>query len=304
MNYSTKKPVVLDVSRYQGQVDWTKVAPQPVLVICRASEGVDYLDPFFQANWNGLKAQNIRRGAYHFFHADMDAGKQFANYQKALTQAGGFLSTDISPVLDVEGLETAAPAVQKAASASIKAWLDAAQAFSGKTPMIYTSKYQWGFVTDANGKTPAWSGNYPLWVAWYPDKPDQFSGPADTMIPAGWNQWAVWQYANTGQITGVNVQVDLDILSDWFAKQLGQLAPAPGQLTYTGKVIAPNGLNVRAQPNIGAKLLGALAVGTTVKGTSIKIVSAKESWLELTDPKVGWCAVVYNGTELISINPS
>jgi hypothetical protein len=47
-----------------------------------------------------------------------------------------------------------------------------------------------------------------------------------------------------------------------------------------------------------------LAVGTTVKGSSIKVVSPKESWLELTDPKVGWCAVIYNGTQLISINPS
>lgn len=304
MNYSVKKPVVLDVSRFQGQVDWTKVAPQPVLVICRASEGVDYLDPFFQANWNGLKAQNIRRGAYHFFHADMDAGKQFANYQKALTQAGGFMAGDISPVLDVEGLETASTAVRKAAAASIKAWLDAAQAFSGQAPMIYTSKYQWGFVTDVNGKPPAWSGNYPLWVAWYPNKPDQDSAPASTVIPTGWTQWAVWQYGNNGQITGINAQVDLDILSDWYAKQLGQQAPAPGQQTYTGKVVAPSGVNVRSQPNVGAKLLGALAVDTTVKGTSIKVVSPKESWLELTEPKVGWCAVVYNGTELISINPS
>ena len=302
MKYKVKKPIVLDVSRFQGPVDWSKVAPQPVLVICKASEGVSYLDPFFSTYWSGLKAQNIRRGAYHFFHADVDAGQQFANYKNAVAQAGGFSSADIIPVLDVEGLETATPAVQKGAAAVIKAWLDAAQAFFGKTPMIYTSKYQWGFVTDANGNSPAWSGNYPLWVAWLPDKPDKFSAPASTVIQVGWSQWAIWQYGNTGQITGINFPVDLDILSDWFTKQLGQPTPVPGQ-AYTGTIVAPSGVNVRAQPNVTAKLIKALPVGTVVKGASVKVISANEAWLQLTDPIVGWCAIVYNGTVLISVSP-
>jgi lysozyme len=303
MKYKVKKPMVLDVSSFQGVVDWTKVAPQPELVICKASEGVAYNDPNFATFWGGLKAQNIRRGAYHYFHPEMDAVQQFANYQKAVTQAGGFNNSDIMPVLDVEGLEKATPAIQKGAAASIKAWLDAAQAFSGKTPMIYTSKYQWGFVTDATGKTPAWSGNYPLWVAWLPDKPDKFSAPAATVIPTGWNQWAIWQYGNNGQITGIKVAVDLDILSDWFTAQLGQPTPVPGQ-TYVGTVIAPSGVNVRVQPNISAKLVGSMVTGTAVKGKSVKVVSQNEAWLELTDPMVGWCAIVYNGTALISVNPS
>ena len=303
MAYKVKKPIVLDVSRFQGLVDWAKVAPQPILVICKASEGVAYNDPNFTTYWNGLKTQNIKRGAYHYFHPEMDAAQQFANYQKAVTQGGGFLATDIAPVLDVEGLDTATPAIQKAAAASIKAWLDAAQAFSAKMPIIYTSKYQWGFVADSNGKTPAWAGNYPLWVAWFPDKPDKFSAPANTVIPNGWKQWAIWQYANTGKITGINVEVDLDILSDWFAAQLGQPMPVPGQ-TYVGKVVAPSGVNVRAQPTVSAKVVGAMPAGTTVRGASIKVISPNEAWLELKEPYVGWCAIVYNGMVLISMNQS
>ena len=303
MKYKVKKPIVLDISSFQAPVDWTKVAPQPLLVMCKASEGMAYNDPSFATYWSDLKAQNIKRGAYHYYHPEMDATQQFANYQKAVTQAGGFVTSDIAPVLDVEGLETAAPAIRKAAAASIKTWLDAAQAFSGKTPMIYTSKYQWGFVTDTNGKPPTWAGNYPLWVAWLPDKPDKFSAPASSVMPIGWNQWAIWQYANTGQITGINVAVDLDILSDWFSKQLGQQPPVPGQ-TYVGKVVAPSGVNVRVQPTVTAKLVGSMVNGTTVRGASIKVISPNEAWLELKDPLVGWCAIVYNGTVLISMNPS
>jgi lysozyme len=302
MKYTTKKPMVLDVSRYQGQIDWTQVAPQPVLVICKASEGVNYTDPDFQTYWNGLKITGIRRGSYHYFHADVDAGQQFTNYKNAITAAGGLIASDIAPVLDVEGLETQTPAVQKAAAVGIKSWLDQAQAFSGKTPMIYTSKYQWGFVTDATGKTPAWTSNYPLWVAWIPTNIDKTGAPAGNAIPTGWNQWAIWQYANDGQITGINAPVDLDILSDWYAKSLGQQTPPPGQQVITGKVTSSSGVNVRDQPSINGKIIGGLPNGTAVTGASIKTISPSEAWLELKNPMVGWCAVVYNGTVLISVN--
>ena len=197
----------------------------------------------------------------------------------------------------------AAPEVRKGAAAAIKTWLDQAQAFSGKAPVIYTSKYQWSFVTDENGKPPMWAGNFPLWVAWYPDKPDNFSAPAPSVIPTGWSKWGVWQYSETGQVTGFNVQVDVDILSDWFAQQLGQTNP-PGTTVYQGTVVAPSGVNVRVKPTVTAKKIGALAVGTVVKGKSVQVVSPNEAWLELTDPMVGWCAIVYGGTTLISVNPS
>lgn len=303
MKFQLKKPAVLDVSRYQGQVNWSLVAPRPALVICKASEGSYSIDPTFSTHWNNLKALNIPRGAYHFFHVEMDGAQQFGNYQSAVTQAGGFIQADLPPALGVEGLEVATPDVRKAAPDSIKIWLDHAQAFSGKMPVIYTSKYQWSFLADQHGNTPAWSGNYPLWVAWYPNKPDKVSAPAPSIIPTGWTQWAIWQYSNNGQITGVNFPIDLDIMSDWFAKQLG-LGSAPGTQMYQGTVVAPSGVNVRQQPTISANRIGALAAGTVVKGQSIKVVSTSEAWLELTDPMVGWCAIVYGGTTLISVNPS
>jgi hypothetical protein len=140
-------------------------------------------------------------------------------------------------------------------------------------------------------------------VAWYPDNPDKFSAPPLGALPAGWKQWAVWQYSDNGLITGLNVPVDLDILSDWYAKQLDPIN-IPGTTVYQGKVVAPSGVNVRVKPDVTAKRIGALAVGTAVKGKSVKVISAREAWLELTDPMVGWCAIVYNGTTLISVTPS
>ena len=317
MNFKLKTPVVLDVSRWQGDVKWPQISPRPILVICKASEGVNYMDPTLAQNWAGLKALSIRRGAYHYFHADQDAAKQFANYEKAVTQAGGFQTGDLPPVLDVEGLESVSIKVRRAAATGIKTWLDKAQAFSGRVPVIYTSQYQWSFVLDNKGAHPEWAANYPLWVAWFPYEPDKFNAPAPTVMPAGWKQWAMWQYSKEGRIDGLNAVVDLDIIADWFVNQLDQPAPQPGTPpptptpqpsptphTYQGTVVAPRGVNVRERPNTSAKIIGSMVAGTVVRGRSIKVVSPREAWLELKDPLVGWCAIVYDGATLISIKES
>ncbi len=329
MRYQLKTPVALDVSYWQGTVNWSQISPRPVLVMCKASEGVNTQDATFKGNWSNLKTLNIRRGAYHFFRLGLDPAHQFDNYQKAITQAGGFQAGDLPPVLDVENLEAATPQLRQAAPDAIKSWLDRAQSFSGQTPMIYTNLYQWSLISGRNGKVPpAWTANYPLWLAWFPDHPDHFSTPPATVMPAGWTQWAIWQYAKDGRIDGLAVPVDLDILSDWFAQQLNpggpvtpgpqpplppsptppatppSPGPSPAPPVYQGTVIAPSGLNVRTGPTTSAQIIKALPAGTKVSGEKIKVVSPGEAWLEINAPLNGWCAIVYNGTKLISINLS
>lgn len=321
MNYKIKTPVVLDVSKWQGRVNWSQISPRPVLVVCKASEGMSTIDSTFAANWSNLKSLDIRRGAYHYFRVEMDPVRQFENYRKAVTQAGGFQAGDLQPVLDVEGLEAVTPGLRQSAPDLIKTWLDQAQSFSGKVPMIYTSLYQWSLISGKKGSNPpAWTANYPLWVAWFPNKPDDFSAPAPSVMPAGWTNWAIWQYSKEGKIAGLPLPVDLDILSDWFAQQLNQPTPpsptpqpqppsptpqpTPTTPSYIGTVVAPSGVNVRVKPLVTAKLVGAMPAGTKVRGDRIKVISPREAWLEINDPLAGWCAIVYNGMTLISVNPS
>ncbi len=304
MKYKLKTPLVMDVSRWQGNINWSQIAPQPILVICKASEGTTYLDPTLVQNWASLKSLGIRRGAYHFFHPEMDASKQFNNYTTAVSQAGGFITGDLAPVLDVEGLDTASADLRKSAPDGIKAWLDLAQAFSGQTPIIYTSHYQWSFL-EIKSQPPSWTANYPLWVSWFPDKPDKNKVPATSMIPDGWTKWAIWQYAKDGRLTGLGVDVDLNILSSWFANQLDQTPPPiDTSHNYQGTVLAARGVNVRQKPTIASKIVASLPAGTKVTGTAIKVVSSGESWLQLKTPKVGWAAIVYGGTTLISVTGS
>ena len=59
----------IDVSKYQGTIDWGAVAGSGVkFVWIKATEGGDHLDERFQANWQGAKEAGIPHGANHFVY--------------------------------------------------------------------------------------------------------------------------------------------------------------------------------------------------------------------------------------------
>ena len=59
----------IDVSKYQGTIDWNAVAGSGVkFVWIKATEGGDLVDERFQANWQGAKLAGIPHGAYHFVY--------------------------------------------------------------------------------------------------------------------------------------------------------------------------------------------------------------------------------------------
>src|SRR5581483_7236413 len=60
-------PKGIDVSHYQGTINWTSVKNSGVsFAFIKATEGLTIKDQDFDANWAGAKAVGIVRGAYHF----------------------------------------------------------------------------------------------------------------------------------------------------------------------------------------------------------------------------------------------
>ncbi|NJK52148.1 MAG: hypothetical protein HC936_03745 [Leptolyngbyaceae cyanobacterium SU_3_3] len=58
----------IDVSVYQGNIDWATVASQGIYYgFAKATEGASTTDPAFAKNWAGMKSVGLVRGAYHFF---------------------------------------------------------------------------------------------------------------------------------------------------------------------------------------------------------------------------------------------
>jgi len=69
----------IDVSHWQGTIDWSKVAASGVsFAIAKASEGKSVVDPTYAENVAGASAAGIRIGAYHFAQPSTKVGEAAA----------------------------------------------------------------------------------------------------------------------------------------------------------------------------------------------------------------------------------
>lgn len=183
----------IDVSHFQGTVSWTQVKQAGILfAFAKATDGVTYVDPQFATNWAAIKEAGLLRGAYHFFEPADDA----------VQQAEFFLSTvqietgDLPPVLDVEKIGSSSEALWQ----GVQTWLEQVEAGTGVQPILYMSP---GFANEYGA--PSSLAAYPLWIAEY--------GVDQPALPDGWTSWLIWQYSETGSVTGVVGNVDRDKLN-------------------------------------------------------------------------------------------
>ena len=71
---------------------------------------------------------------------------------------------------------------------------------SGKTPVIYTTTSWWNACT---GGSAAFTAD-PLWIASW--------GVSVPSIPSAWANLTLWQYSDSGQVSGIGDAIDLDSL--------------------------------------------------------------------------------------------
>lgn len=178
----------IDVSHYQGTIDWQQVAEAGIrFVFVKATQGITVVDPQFQTNWQGAKAAGLLRGAYHFFEPDDDPAQQAQNLLTALGDDPG----ELPPALDVETPGDAATVLGGA-----QAWIALVEAALGRTVILYTSPGFWKKLG-----VPGLPGQ-PLWIAEY--------GVSAPKLPAGWTDWTFWQSSQSGTVAGIQGAVDLD----------------------------------------------------------------------------------------------
>jgi lysozyme len=190
MSASTETALAgIDVSHFQGEVDWRTVAAAGVrFAFIKATEGLDDVDPRFSQNWQQARAAGLLRGAYHFLHPNLDAGQQAAHFLSVVT-----LDADaLPPALDVEVTDGVDPATLRAC---IETWLGTVEAALRCKPVVYTDPSFWRQNVGADLSA------YPLWLACYAATPD---------VPASWQSWTFWQHSESGSVDGIAGPVDLD----------------------------------------------------------------------------------------------
>lgn len=181
----------VDVSRHQGVIDWRALAGDGVrFAYIKATEGGDYVDPRFAANWAGAGAAGVPRGAYHFFTLCRSGAEQAANFIAAVPNDANALPH----ALDLEHLGPCRtrPAMTDVV-AQARVFLDAVEARYGRRPVVYTTEeFHELHLAGMQGER--------FWIR------SLFARPS---VRA--SSWVLWQHHNRGRRRGVSGPVDLNV---------------------------------------------------------------------------------------------
>lgn len=240
--------VGIDVSKYQGAVDWNAVKASGVtfaFIKCFSSAGG--IDPYFAANIQGANAVGIRTGVYVYSYAtSVEGAIAEANTMISILQNFSItypVAYDIEDRVQKNLPNETLTAMANAFCATIEA--------AGYYPIVYSSK-SW-FNTKLAGVT------YDRWVA-------QWGSVCDAAVAP-----AFWQASCTARIGGVAGQVDLDYqYKDYsFIKPVG-FSPVGDRMFFYNNYrkmrgwVDYNGLRYYAAPSDGSLYRGWMDCGNGV----------------------------------------
>ncbi len=188
------RPLGIDVSHYQPDVEWETVKTNVSFVFIKATDSTSGVDPRFTTHWSGAKKAGLPRGAYHFFHPKHDVDTQVANFTRHVKADPG----ELPPVLDVEEFKNEYQGYKCEQLADmVKRFSQGVEKALGRKPMIYTNHQTW----QESFCDHPYFVDHPLWLAAYTHQ-------AEPKLPKGWKRWNFWQYTETGKVAGISGQVD------------------------------------------------------------------------------------------------
>jgi lysozyme len=199
----------VDVSNWQRTIDWSKVAAAGKrFAFIKATEGVNYDDPYYTPNREGAQAAGIAVAAYHFARPDLHPTLQGAKNEADHFVDGAAIGVgDILPVLDLERGDNLSPTklIDWAAT-----WLQEVKRRTGVKPIIYSGPARW--TSNMNNTTQFANQGYRLWLAHWCTPPGTSGNPCPWVPAKNWggHGWTFWQYTDCGHVPGIAGCTDLD----------------------------------------------------------------------------------------------
>ena len=191
----------IDVSVYQGTIDWTKVSGSGIdFAMIRAGyrgygdKGSLVEDTMFAKNALGAKINKIDIGVYFYSQAiNIEEAKEEAKFVVSLIKKYGIdvkypiaIDTELSPM----GTGRADNISKEKRTEVVKAFCETIKQL-GYKPMIYANKY-WLY----DNLNVQQISQYDIWLAHYIESTDYKY------------QYMMWQYTNTGKVDGITGNVD------------------------------------------------------------------------------------------------
>ena len=216
----------IDVSHYQLDIDWKKVAAAGkrfAILKCMYEAQSHRKDEYFEFNYNYAGKFGLSRGVYIFIASASikdpkgDANALLGHLKNRPLEYGIWLDFE-SDVLARQGKTK----IEELAYIYANIFRSA-----GYYTGIYCNKYWYDTYISEKLKR-----DFKFWVARYPRNDTGTYDPTSSLKPSK-SDAVAWQYSSKGRVDGINTNVDLDVDYDGIIKLFG----SEGKITY--KPITP-----------------------------------------------------------------
>lgn len=316
---SSQKVYGIDVSHWEGHIDWEVAGDHIGWCIAKATDGLYFVDPEWRSNYSGLVLENKPFGPYHYFHPSIDPigqANHFVNTTTGvckvyvcdlettvLSSLAFLMSTNISTLRGLPSLSiplSISRSITKETLGivdSTKIFLDRVEQLTFRKPTIYTSPGFWNYFMVP---TPSWASDYPLWVAHW--------GVLEPTLPKGFTSYMLHQYSDSGSVPGIPGKCD----EDWFNGTIEECnyyfghtpEPPPIPTLDIFFITQRDRQAVRTEPSTRggeATVKFRVPIGTVVGPLiDVEVVSQNEVWFKLDfDTTSGWMACVHGGVKYL-----
>lgn len=175
----------IDVSAYQGEIDWQTLEKQNVsFAFIKATEGSSFVDEKFAFNFENAQKTGLAVGAYHFFSYDSSGKTQAENFINNVKAFEGMLP----PVVDVEfyGDKEKNLPQREDVDRELKDMLIRLEEHYGQKPIIYATEKSYKLFISGD------YNEYDIWIRNVISKP-RISDKRD---------WTFWQWTNRKKLKG------------------------------------------------------------------------------------------------------
>ena len=207
-------PIAIDISHWQEDpLDFDKVKTTGVqAVVLKATQGLSYVDPTLAKRRNAAQQAGLLTSTYHFMEngKKSDIAKQIQHYLRTVNPQPGERM-----ILDVEDTIT-----------TLNDIIAAVEALVADSRALQVTIYSGHVIKDLlkNNANATLSKYTSLWLA-------QYTTGTPSWPTAVWPKWTLWQYSDTGEVSGINGPVDVNRFNgtdDNFCKWIAPASvPAP-----------------------------------------------------------------------------
>lgn len=188
----------IDVSDWQGYINYNQVKNSGIEVVyIKSSQGNNIKDPYFEINYENAKANNLKVGFYHFLTATtVEEAEQQATFFSSVISGK---QPDCKLAMDYEqfnGID------KEQVNQIAMAFIQKVKELTKKQVIIYSDLYN---VENTFNSEIASQGE--LWIAYYGDYRNLEN------VNSNWNTFTGIQYTDSGNVSGINGNVDRDLFT-------------------------------------------------------------------------------------------